>query len=636
MNAGLDLQQFHAPFFEEARDNLDRLEQLLVGVDPARVDEETLHAIFRCAHSIKGGAASFGFDAMAALTHRMEALLDRLRRHELPTDAARVDLLLHAADLLRAQLAALQDGGPAPDATAVQDALQASTQALPAAAPAGPARRALELRVAPPHDATALAGLRELFDDIPDLGRIEPLPDADGALRFAVHTTSSDAELIELFAFHLSADQLQLQPLDVEAKAPAAAAPPAAPSPAVPGAPATPPQAADATSLRVAVDKVDRLVNLVGELVITQAMIAQAASGLEPAAQRRMAGAFTDLERHTRHLQESVMAIRMIPMSTVFGRYPRLLRDLATKLGKKFELVTQGGATELDKGLIEKIVDPLTHLVRNGCDHGIEPPAERLARGKPEHGTLTLSASHQGGTVLIEVRDDGRGLSRSALLRKARERGLPAADSLSDDEVWALVFLPGFSTAAQVTEVSGRGVGMDVVKKTIGALGGRVEIESAEGRGTCVRVRLPLTLAIMDSMSVRVGDECYVLPLAAVVESFRAGPEQVRRVAGRTELILLRDELLPVLSLAQLFEVPRADGAEDGSILVLVESEGRRIALRVDDLLGQQQVVVKNLEANFTRIDKLSGATILGDGRVALILDVGALVRQVQPLAGDA
>ena len=424
---------------------------------------------------------------------------------------------------------------------------------------------------------------------------------------------------------------LQLRPLPVDAPAPAAPALPAAN-----GASAPPPQAADATSLRVAVDKVDRLVNLVGELVITQAMIAQAASGLEPAGQRRMAAAFADLERHTRHLQESVMAIRMIPMSTVFGRYPRLLRDLATKLGKKFELVTQGGATELDKGLIEKIVDPLTHLVRNGCDHGIEPPAERLARGKPEHGTLTLSASHQGGTVLIEVRDDGRGLSRSALLRKARERGLPAADSLSDDEVWALVFMPGFSTAEQVTEVSGRGVGMDVVKKTIGALGGRVEIESAEGQGTCVRVRLPLTLAIMDSMSVRVGDECYVLPLAAVVESFRAGAEQLRRVAGRTELILLRDELLPVLSLAQLFQVPRAEGTEDGTILVLVESEGRRIALRVDELLGQQQVVVKNLEANFTRVDKLSGATILGDGRVALILDVGALVRQVQPLAGDA
>ncbi|MFN3298468.1 chemotaxis protein CheW, partial [Caldimonas sp.] len=384
----------------------------------------------------------------------------------------------------------------------------------------------------------------------------------------------------------------------------------------------------DASTIRVSVEKVDQLINLVGELVITQAMLAQTSRGLDPVLHQQMLAGLTDLDRNTRDLQEAVMSIRMIPMSTVFSRFPRMLRDLANKLGKKVELVTHGEATELDKGLVEKITDPLTHLVRNSCDHGIELPAERVAAGKPETGTITLSASHQGGSIVIEVRDDGRGLNREKLLKKARERGIHAPDTLTDQEVWNLIFEPGFSTAEQVTDVSGRGVGMDVVKKNIASLNGTVEIDSAEGYGMRVSVRLPLTLAIMDGMSVGVGDECYILPLSSVVESFQVEPGMIKTVGTSGRVVEVRSEYMPVIELEQVFQVPRFDFEHVSSIMVVVEAEGGRVALMVDELLGQQQVVVKNLEANYRKVPDVSGATILGDGRVALILDVGSLVRR--------
>jgi len=317
----------------------------------------------------------------------------------------------------------------------------------------------------------------------------------------------------------------------------------------------------------------------------------------------------------------------MIPMSVVFNRYPRMLRDLAGKLGKKVELVTQGEATELDKGLVEKITDPLTHLVRNSCDHGIELPEERLAKGKPAQGTITLAASHQGGSILIEVRDDGRGLNRDKLIKKARERGLDAPDSMSDADVWGLIFAPGFSTADVVTDVSGRGVGMDVVKKNIAALNGSVEIDSAEGYGMSVKVRLPLTLAIMDGMSIGVGAECYILPLSSVVESFQVEADTIKTVGGANRVVRVREEYMPVIDLEGVFDVPRERAADGNGIMVIVEAEGGRVAVLVDELLGQQQVVVKNLESNYRKVSNISGATIMGDGRVALILDVGALVR---------
>jgi len=701
-SAGIDLSQFYQVFFEEAGENLETMEQMLLSIDIESADDETLNAIFRCAHSVKGGAATFGFTDVAELTHQMETLLDKLRRRELAPSAGMVDVLLAAGDALKAQLGrhqtgagdvvetadlranikAYADGGTPQNAPAVPAAAAAAAAApvpapvaadagTPADAPAG--LRLLELTVGPLDQPSHADNLVELFKEIADLGTIEPLDagrDADGMRRFKIVTASSDNDLLDLFTFHVAREQVRLTPLGpgygfhdgapgapsataaptreagygffddapgapnaAEAAAPAAASPAKveAPRPAakVEARPA-PAAAAHDTTLRVSVEKVDQLINLVGELVITQAMLAQNSKGVDAAVLAQMSAGLGDLERNTRDLQEAVMSIRMIPMSMVFNRFPRMLRDLAGKLGKKVELVQVGAETELDKGLVEKITDPLTHLVRNSCDHGIELPAERAARGKPEHGTITLAASHQGGSIVIEVRDDGKGLNRDKLLKKAREKGLDAPDTMTDAEVWALIFAPGFSTAEVVTDVSGRGVGMDVVKKNITALGGTVEIDSAEGYGMSVKVRLPLTLAIMDGMSVGVGDESYILPLASVLESFQVADGMIKTIGGNGRVVKVREEILPVVDLERVFDVPRFDFEHVSNIMVVVEAEGGRVALLVDELLGQQQVVVKNLEANYRKVRHVSGATILGDGRVALILDMGSLVRSAR------
>ena len=702
--AGIDLSQFFQVFFEEAGENLETMEQMLLNLDIHNADDEELNAIFRCAHSVKGGAATFGFSDVAELTHQMETLLDKLRRHELSPTAAMVDVLLASGDALKAQLARHQGNGADPLDTAellvsirsmsagglatpvVTRTVVAAPAAVAPVAPARPGVRQLELTVGPLPNPDDADNLVDLFKEITDLGTIEPLDAgraADGMRRFKLLTASDDSELRDLFSFHVAREQVQLQPLTAgygfHAGAPGAPEPgpehepehehekAAAPDPGygffddAPGAPSTPgsgspgsasaPAAApvaaaappavsapakgdkaaappESSTLRVSVEKVDQLINLVGELVITQAMLAQNGKAIDAALYQQLASGLADLERNTRDLQEAVMSIRMIPMSLVFNRFPRMLRDLAAKLGKKVEMVQIGESTELDKGLVEKITDPLTHLVRNSCDHGIELPAERIAKGKPEHGTISLRASHQGGSIVIEVRDDGKGLNRGKLLAKARERGIDAPDTMPDADVWSLIFAPGFSTAEVVTDVSGRGVGMDVVKKNITALGGTVEIDSAEGCGMTVRVRLPLTLAIMDGMSVGVGEEVYILPLNSVVESFQVQPGVIKTIGGSGRVVEVRDEYMPVLDLERLFNVTRNDLEQTSNIMVVVEAEGGRVALLVDSLLGQQQVVVKNLETNYRKVEDVSGATIMGDGRVALILDMGALVRR--------
>ena len=689
--AGIDLTQFYQTFFEEAGENLQTMEQMLLELDLGAADDEELNAIFRCAHSVKGGAATFGFNDVAALTHQMEALLDKLRRHELSPTAQMVDVLLAAGDALRSLLARHQgSGGSAPDTTdllatiaalCAGQAVDSAAKSAPAPAPMStavpPGTRELEMTVSELDDPSLVDSLIELFKEIGGLGQIEPLDAgmaADGVRRFKVTTTSSDSDLLDLFCFHVPREAVNLAalgpgygfhedapgapPRDYPAangetsygffeNAPGA---PGATGGAAGGAPAAGQAAAmavsanagaarpvaapkataalDSATLRVSVEKVDQLLNLVGELVITQAMLAQNSKGLEAALHQQLTAGLTDLERNTRDLQEAVMSIRMIPMSMVFNRFPRMLRDLASKLGKKVELVTLGESTELDKGMVEKITDPLTHLVRNSCDHGIELPAERAARGKPETGTLTLVASHQGGSIVIEVRDDGKGLNRDKLISKAREKGIAAPDSMTDNEVWNLIFAPGFSTAEVVTDLSGRGVGMDVVKKNITALGGTVDIDSAEGYGMSVKVRLPLTLAIMDGMSVGVADECYILPLGSVVESFQIKPGMIKTIGGSGLVVEVREEYMPVIDLEQVFAIPRTDTSIRSRIMVVVEAEGSRVAVLVDELLGQQQVVVKNLEANYRKVPDVSGATIMGDGRVALILDVGTLVRR--------
>ena len=696
-----DLSQFYQIFFEEAGENLDQMEQILLSLNLETADDEELNGVFRCAHSVKGGAATFGFSDVAELTHHMESLLDKLRRHELQATPEMVDVLLESADTSRSLLARHQAGGgedgpptadlvrrisvlaaggalaaapeaPARPAVAAAPAPVAVAPAVaPAAAAAAPAggSRKLTISIGPLERPEQADAISELFRDIPGLGEISAnMATAPAMRQYEVTTKSSNDELLDLFAFHVSREHIRIEdvaqatpqavvaaadtasegygffdgspgapssdpvpPAETLAKPMAlatgesgAAAKAAAARPAAAGHVAQP----EAATIRVAISKVDQLINLVGELVITQAMLAQNSRTLDPAINQQLLSGLADLDRNTRDLQESVMSIRMIPMSIVFSRFPRMLRDLANKLGKKVDFVTQGEATELDKGLVEKITDPLTHLVRNSCDHGIELPADRIAAGKPETGTITLSASHQGGSIVIEVRDDGRGMSREKILKKARERGLDVSDSMSDAEVWQLIFAPGFSTAEVVTDVSGRGVGMDVVKKNIAALNGTVEIDSAEGYGMRVSVRLPLTLAIMDGMSVGVGDEVYILPLSSVVESFQVKAEAVSTVGQGSQLVKVRDEYMPVIELEKVFQVPRFELGKSSDIMVVVEADGSRVVLLVDELLGQQQVVVKNLETNYRKVPNVSGATILGDGKVALILDTGALVRR--------
>lgn len=422
---------------------------------------------------------------------------------------------------------------------------------------------------------------------------------------------------------------------------PAVSVPAPAPASAVPAAPAAPltvrkgtgsapasaaKSAAGDTTIRVGVDKVDQLINLVGELVITQAMLAQSAAQIDPVEFERLHTGLIQLERNTRDLQEAVMSIRMMPMSVVFSRFPRVVRDISQKLGKQVELKLSGENTELDKGLIERISDPLTHLVRNSLDHGIESPEVRAAKGKPPVGTITLSAYHQSGNVVIEVGDDGAGLPRNKILAKAKERGLNVHDQMTDQEVFALIFEAGFSTADQITEVSGRGVGMDVVKKNITAMGGRVDIDSMMGVGTRMTVRLPLTLAILDGMSVTVGNETYIIPLGYVIESLQAEPGMIKSVSGVERLIRVRDEYLPIVTLHEIFQVPGAITTLDEGIMIILEADGTKAALFVDAMVGQHQVVIKSLETHYRKVSGVSGATIMGDGRVALILDVSMLV----------
>jgi two-component system chemotaxis sensor kinase CheA len=702
-NSGaFDLSQFHGVFFEEAGENLANMETLLLEVDVEHADDEALNAIFRCAHSIKGGAATFGFQDVADLTHVMETLLDKLRRHELSATIGMIDTLLESGDVLKHLLSRHQAGAAEHEALDCSELVArigalahgtaaAAPVAAAATAPAAPApvavaptlpepvlaegERLIELSIGPLERPETADHLVELFTEIPGLGRIEATDggnaDAEGMRRYRIVTATSDGDLLDLFSFHVDRSQVRMGAAAAAAPAAATAAPAAqvaarpaategadygffvdlpdeADSPAAasvaaeaPAAPAPKPaaRAADrpapaataleSTSIRVPIEKVDQLINLVGELVITQAMLAQTGQALDPVLYQSMSTGLTDLERNTRMLQESVMAIRMIPMAVVFNRFPRMLRDLAGKLGKQVELQTIGEDTELDKGLIEKITDPLTHLVRNAADHGIEMPEVRVAAGKPAQGTVTLSAAHQGGSIVIEVRDDGRGLNRDKLLQKAIERGLPVSEQMTDQEVYGLIFEPGFSTAAQVTDVSGRGVGMDVVKRNIASLGGSVEIDSIEGRGMRVSVRLPLTLAIMDGMSVGVAEETYIVPLASVVESIHLSAGDIKSVGGTGRVVEVRNEYLPLMALDELFAVPRKEPVSDG-IMIVIEAEGGRIALIVDELIGQHQVVVKNLEANYRKVPGVSGATILGDGQVALILDVSWLVRRAR------
>ena len=723
----IDISQFFQVFFDEAEELLAEKERLLLAVDIASPDPEHLHAIFRTAHSIKGGAATFGLNDMTEVTHILESLLDKIRKGEMALTAEHVDAFLVAKDILKMQLDGHRLGTPV-DQDAVGDArmmLQSLLQepvekALPPASQVVAPGLIEPIGVVPLDTANARRyrielpelvqrDINALTAELGLLGRIIIAPIDNKRYVVTLSTNESVDDIIAICSFILDPKDLKItaapiltaeqaaaekaakarmeeeqgygffdpvdeppkpeelsddergygffQPLEqIRAAAKSAVA---TPEPVSTQTPATADAAGqvqvekkvtsrreaekatvsasnESSSIRVSIEKVDQLINLIGELVITQAMIEQRSSTLDPMLHERLLNSVSQLTRNTRDLQEAVMSIRMMPMDFVFSRFPRMVRDLAAKLGKKVDFITHGAATELDKGLIERIVDPLTHLVRNSIDHGIEMPNARSAAGKSEAGRLFLSAGHQGGNIVIEVSDDGGGLNRERILAKARQQGLPVSDNMTDSDVWQLIFAPGFSTAETVTDVSGRGVGMDVVKRNIAAMGGSVDIRSAKGFGTTISISLPLTLAILDGMSIKVGEEIYILPLSFVVESLQPVMSDIKEISGKGRVIKVRGEYLPLIPLYQMFEIePRFTNPSEG-IVVILESDGKKAGLFVDDLVGQQQVVVKNLESNYRKVTGISGATILGDGGVSLILDVAALLRSSRQLSDES
>ncbi|MDF8359988.1 chemotaxis protein CheA [Achromobacter anxifer] len=684
MSSGLDLSQFYETFFDEADELLAQMEQLLLELDVGAPDIEQLNAIFRAAHSIKGGAATFGcFTQLAGTTHLLENLLDAIRRGEMALRTDMIDIFLETKDVLKSQLdayraseepdeavfericavlrqLALEHKDPAAAPAPVQAAAPAPAPApvpvaaAPAPEPQAPAAEAgglpLRVRISKVSDKDAAS----LLEEMGNLGNVKASERADGALTVWMDSTCTPDDIEAVCCFIVDGDQLEITREAAPATAAAAPAPAPAPIPAAAPAPAAPavaesaaaaeaitqaaratrPAAAapahadkESTSIRVGVEKVDQVINLVGELVITQAMLAQTASTLDPVLHDRLLNGMEQLERNARDLQEAVMSIRMMPMDYVFSRFPRLVRDIASKMGKQIELQTHGRATELDKSLIERIIDPLTHLVRNSLDHGIETPEKRIAAGKDPVGQLVLSAQHNGGNIVIEVSDDGGGLNRDKILKKAIAQGLPVNENSPDDEIWQLIFAPGFSTAEKVTDISGRGVGMDVVRRNIQDMGGHVQLSCEPGNGTTTRIVLPLTLAILDGMSVRVGEETFILPLNHVTESLQPTNDQIYSVAGNERVMHVRGEYLPLVEMHRVFSVSDAQTDPTQAIAVIMQAEDRRFALLVDHLIGQHQVVVKNLESNYRKVPGISAATILGDGSVALIVDVFALAR---------
>lgn len=680
----IDLRRFNLVFFEECGEHLTEMERILISLHDAEPDDEQLNAIFRAAHSIKGGAGIFGFQDMTVVTHVLESLLDLLRTRQIAYAPAMVDLFLEACDVIAMQLAGHRDGAEV-DGAAVErvrtrlelvisggGALTETDRDVPAEVlcseaetAAAPGVHHYELLFTPDPDIFKRGiRLENLMAELEELGEltVEAEVPAPGTFdtfdpqtcvttwRMALTTSACERDIRDIFEFVADEDQLQVRDITGSRSGDdgdqTAAVPAPLPSGTAEETAGDTPQAGrraydrnelapgaygrrggeTESTIRVGVAKVDQLINQVGELVITQLMVSEAAGTLDPVLYEHLHRSLQQLERTTRDLQQSVMSIRLVPISIVFSRFPRMVRELSAKLGKQVELKTIGDATELDKGLIEKISDPLTHLVRNCMDHALETPEVRVAQGKEPGGTITLRASQVGGRIVIDVIDDGGGLNRAKILAKAAERGITASESMTDDEVWQLIFAPGFSTAESITDISGRGVGMDVVQKNVQAMGGRVHISSEQGKGTRVTISLPLTLAILDGLSVLVGREKYIIPLNAIIESLQADPDNLKTVNGG-HLVHVRGEYIPVVPLFEIFNLETAITAPEQGLLVLVDVEGEKAAIMVDALLDEHQVVIKSIETNYRKIAGTAGATILGDGRVALILDVASLLQ---------
>lgn len=675
----IDLSQFHQVFFEESFEGLQIMESSLLDLDCDSVDSETINAIFRAAHSIKGSSSTFGFTAVAEFTHVLETLLDQVRQGSRKLNPDIVDLLLQSVDCLGGMLTALQ-AGTALDTTQSRALIErfngilnskdagAAANADTPGASGKPAKITdpvtWQIRFIPDVNILRTGNepvrmfrelaefgpmqVKALIERLPDLGQLSPESCYLG-WDIELVTLESRARIEEIFEWvadesditismvDASSPQDAVVPLDapqppetavdiakVTAPVIAAAAEERKPEPAREKDAAK----AESTSIRVSIEKIDSLVNLVGELVITQSMLGQLGSEFDMSKLARLQEGLAQLEHNTRELQENVMRIRMLPISFTFSRFPRMIRDLSRQLGKKIELKLSGEQTELDKTVLEKIGDPLVHLVRNALDHGLETPEQRRAAGKPETGIITLHAYHQGGNIMIEIRDDGRGLNREKIRAKAiANKLIGELDPLTDDQIQDLIFQPGFSTADQVTDVSGRGVGMDVVRRNINELNGSIDVHSVEGEGSTFTIRLPLTLAILDGQLVQVGDQTYIIPLVSIVESLQPRLSLVNHVAGGCDVFRLRNEYIPIIHLAEIFGITPRNRQLEKSLLVVVETGLSKVALVVDDLLGQQQVVIKSMEANYQKVEGVSGATILGDGTVSLILDITDIVQ---------
>lgn len=638
----VDMSQFHGVFFDECVEHFTQMEHLLMALSLDNPDNEDLNSIFRAAHSIKGGSGVFGFDALTGLTHVMESILDLARKHDLALTKPIVDQLLLTVDTLSQILVCYKN-----------------QQAIDWAA--------IEL------------GTTQLMHFLNNNASSNNSPQNDQGFGFFEHPAIDNNN--EDFGFFETVEQVGEQSDDLQAQSnnrdvqdsPEAKAthdlidedfgffenvsPPQVPRavdtlPLLPQKPLPKPsvhkerlsinpsasksksservksQSKETGSIRVDTLKIDALVNLVGELVITQSMIKIVGKEVHGTSDEKLDGAIVELSRNIREIQEAVMSMRMLPMSFAFNRFPRVVRDLADKLNKDIELTIKGGATEIDKGLIEKLVDPLTHLIRNSIDHGIETPAARIHAGKPAQGSVVLNAEQRGGSVIITISDDGTGLDRERILQKAVENGLAVDKNMSDDQVWLLIFEAGFSTANTLTDLSGRGVGMDVVRRNIESIGGTVEIESKRGQGSLFRIRLPLTLAIVDGMCVSVGAQTFVVPLINVIESMQPSQEQLKTVQN-DHLLWVRGEYWPLVRLFQMMEIEDAQADPSNAIVVLVETSRKRFGILVDALKGQQQVVIKSLEKHYKRVPGVAGATIMGDGSVAMILDIESIASHV-------
>jgi two-component system, chemotaxis family, sensor kinase CheA len=704
----IDLSQFRQTFMQESAEHVESMETDLLALRSAPDDVETLNAIFRSAHSIKGGAGSFGLTNLVRFTHALENLLDRLRSLEMPATAEVISLLLRCVDVLRAMLDPGADGGMPDGAPELVEQIESliAREAPSSEGDIAPAESKRKVSPEAPVDDGRTPGQalnfyqvefrphRELFssgtnpimllrnlaalgtvsvcqlhaENLPFLEQLDP---SQCYLSWTVELASSCAEeeLREVFEFveHLAEVTVRIvgpqpqaesglalhrpsaQPRTLEVVAPAVAEKVAEPAerrseeqrrkPEERRAAKKPAAAAESSSIRVATEKVDRLIDLVGELVIAQVMTAQMVETFEPSCLPKLREAVGAMERSTRELHERVMAVRMMPVGTLFQRYARVVYDIAQSTGKQIRLETDGEETEIDKSMLELLGDPLTHLIRNAADHGIESPEVRLAANKPEEGLIHMRAFHRSGKIVIEITDDGAGIDTVRVRSKAVERGLIEEQAeLSDDQIRMLIFAPGFSTREEVSDLSGRGVGMDVVKRNVQQLSGTVGLASELGSGSTVSIELPLTLAILEGLLVRVADRTLVLPLLAVVEAVPAKGKIVR-VAEQGEVVVIREESIPVLRLCRFLGVQLegldpgahetadrgAEPVEDERLVVVVEAGRRKIGLVVDELLGQQQVVVKSLEKNLHKVEGLMGATILGDGRVAPIIDVTAL-----------